>query len=81
MLTQAARRSSTSLRAIRAAWARGRKAEAAALLLGVFAQILLGIFTLLSGVDITIAAGHQAMAVVLLGTMILTAHRLGERRS
>ena len=65
----------------RSAWRHGRRPEAVALLAAVVAQILLGISTLLSGVDITIAAGHQAMAVILLGTMVVTAHRLGERRA
>ena len=63
----------------RAAWRRGLKPEAIALIAAVTAQILLGIFTLLSGVAITIAAGHQAMAVMLLAAMVLAAHRLGER--
>ncbi|PSJ42118.1 COX15/CtaA family protein [Allosphingosinicella deserti] len=61
----------------RAAWRRGLRTEAFALLAAVGVQILLGIATLLSGVDISIAAGHQAMAVVLLGTMVATGHRLG----
>jgi cytochrome c oxidase assembly protein subunit 15 len=65
----------------RAAWRRGFRNEASLLVASVTAQILLGILTLLSGVDIRIAAGHQAMAVVLLGTIVATAHRLGERRA
>ncbi|TFI58997.1 heme A synthase [Sphingomonas parva] len=63
------------------AWRRGFKVEAVALVTAVTAQIVLGILTLLSGVRINIAAGHQAMAVVLLGAMVATAHRLGERRA
>jgi cytochrome c oxidase assembly protein subunit 15 len=63
-----------------AAWRRGFKGEAFTLIAAVATQILLGIATLLSGVDITIAAGHQAMAVVLLGAMVATGHRMGERR-
>jgi heme a synthase len=39
----------------------------------------LGIATLLSGVDIMIAVAHQAMAVLLLAALLITAHRLGER--
>ena len=65
----------------RAAWKRGRQWEAAALVLAVAVQILLGIFTLLSGVEITIAAAHQGMAAVLLGTVLVAAHRLGQARA
>ena len=42
-------------------------------------QILLGIFTLLSGVELWIAASHQGMAVLLRGAAIVAAHRLGGR--
>jgi cytochrome c oxidase assembly protein subunit 15 len=45
----------------------------------VTVQILLGIETLLSGVAIPIAAAHQAVAVLLLSTLVVAAHRLGER--
>ena len=45
----------------------------------VAAQILLGIETLRSGVAIPIAAAHQAVAVLLLGALVIAAHRLGER--
>lgn len=45
----------------------------------VGAQILLGIETLRSGVAIPIAAAHQAVAVLLLGAMVVAAHRLGQR--
>ena len=65
----------------RAAWKRGLHAEAAALLLAVASQILLGIFTLLTGVDIRIAASHQGMAALVLAAVLVTAHRLGERRA
>ncbi len=61
------------------AW-RGRfQAEATALIAAVTFQILLGIATLLSGVEIEIAVAHQAMAAVLLAAIIVTAHRLGAR--
>jgi cytochrome c oxidase assembly protein subunit 15 len=36
---------------------------------------------LLSGVQLDIAVAHQGMAVLLLGAVIATAHRLGERRA
>jgi cytochrome c oxidase assembly protein subunit 15 len=63
-----------------AAWRARVRLPAAALCAAVLIQIELGIMTLLSGVDIRIAAGHQAMAVMLLGAMVVTAHRMGERR-
>jgi cytochrome c oxidase assembly protein subunit 15 len=62
------------------AWERGHKAHAVAVALAVAAQISLGVATLLSGVDIPIAVGHQAMAVLLLAAILATSHRLGERR-
>ena len=40
-------------------------------------QIMLGIATLLSGVAIPIAAAHQAVAVLLLATLVCCAHRIG----
>lgn len=48
-------------------------------LLLVAAQISLGIETLLSGVAIPIAAAHQAVAVLLLASLLVAAHKLGER--
>jgi cytochrome c oxidase assembly protein subunit 15 len=63
-----------------AAWRAGRRPYAIALGAAVTVQILLGISTLLSGVDLPIAASHQAMAVVLLGTILAASHKLGERR-
>ena len=63
------------------AWMRGRRLEAGALAATVTAQVLLGILTLLSGVQIDIAVAHQGMAVLLLGAMVTASHRLGERRS
>ena len=60
------------------AWSKGLRAEAGALAGAVTAQILLGILTLVSGVQIDIAVAHQGMAVLLLGTMVTAAHRLGE---
>ena len=50
------------------------------LLAVVFAQILLGIATLLSGVNIVIAVSHQANAVLLLITTLWTAHALGSTK-
>ena len=63
------------------AWSRGFRAEAGALTGTVIAQILLGILTLLSGVQIDIAVAHQGMAALLLGAIVVAAHRLGEQRA
>ncbi|HET9641007.1 MAG TPA: COX15/CtaA family protein [Allosphingosinicella sp.] len=62
----------------RAAWLSGRRQAAGALAGAVTVQILLGIFTLLSGVELWIAASHQGMAVLLLAATLVAAHRLGE---
>ena len=43
-------------------------------------QILLGIATLLTGVDLHVAVTHQAVAVLLLGSFILASHRLAVLR-
>jgi cytochrome c oxidase assembly protein subunit 15 len=59
------------------AWAAGHRQEAAMLIGAVFAQILLGILTILSGVQIDIAVAHQGMAALLLAAMVLATHRLG----
>jgi cytochrome c oxidase assembly protein subunit 15 len=61
------------------AWNRGFKSEGAALVGAVSAQILLGILTLLSGVQIDIAVAHQGMAALLLAAVVVAAHRLGEK--
>ncbi|HEX8263492.1 MAG TPA: COX15/CtaA family protein [Allosphingosinicella sp.] len=63
----------------RNAWREGHREAGGALLGAVTVQILLGIFTLLSGVELWIAASHQGMAVLLLAAAIVAAHRLGER--
>jgi cytochrome c oxidase assembly protein subunit 15 len=60
-------------------WLRGFWMEGALLIAAVIAQLLLGILTLLSGVQIDIAVAHQGMAALLLGAMISASHRLGER--
>jgi len=64
-----------------AAWRRGARLEGALLIAAVTTQILLGILTLLSGVQIDIAVAHQGMAALLLAAMIAAAHRLGERKA
>lgn len=63
----------------RSAWMKGHRQAAGALVGAVTLQILLGIFTLLSGVELWIAASHQAAAVLLLAATLVTAHRLAER--
>ena len=60
----------------RAAKRAGLRPRSIALHSAVGAQILLGIFTLLSGVKIWLAVPHQAVAVFLLAAMIWTAHGL-----
>jgi cytochrome c oxidase assembly protein subunit 15 len=61
------------------AWKRGHGGYAVAVLLAVGFQISLGIATLLSGVDLHLGVSHQAMAVILLGTILAASHRLGRR--
>jgi cytochrome c oxidase assembly protein subunit 15 len=63
------------------AWARGLRSEGAALIGAVMLQLLLGILTLLSGVQIDIAVAHQGMAALLLAAAVVVAHRLGETRA
>jgi cytochrome c oxidase assembly protein subunit 15 len=63
-----------------AAWRRGHPLAAAAVVAAVAVQILLGILTLLSGVELWVAAAHQAMAALLLAAIVVAAHRLGEQR-
>jgi cytochrome c oxidase assembly protein subunit 15 len=64
-----------------AAWRARLRGAAAALLAALLIQLLLGILTILSGVEIRIAVAHQAMAAMLLGAMVFAAHRLGERQA
>ncbi|MBA3678431.1 MAG: COX15/CtaA family protein [Sphingosinicella sp.] len=64
------------LRAMRA----GHKGAGHAVIAAVTTQILLGIATILSGVELWIGVAHQGMAALLLAAIILAAHRLGERK-
>jgi cytochrome c oxidase assembly protein subunit 15 len=59
------------------AWSRGLRLSAAAVVATLFLQILLGVATLLSGVDLEIAVAHQAMAALLLSAIVAAAHGLG----
>ncbi|WP_324749590.1 COX15/CtaA family protein [Sphingomonas sp. LY54] len=61
------------------AWSRGLRSEAIVAVAAVFVQILIGIMTLLTGVDLWIAVAHQGMAAILLGAIVLAAHRIGAR--
>jgi cytochrome c oxidase assembly protein subunit 15 len=55
----------------------GNRPAAIAIVVAVVVQILLGIATLLTGVNIPIAVAHQAVATILLGTLIWGGHALG----
>jgi cytochrome c oxidase assembly protein subunit 15 len=59
------------------AWRRRAFGSALAVVVAVTVQIALGIATLLSGVELWIAVAHQAMAALLLGAIVVAAHRLG----
>lgn len=61
----------------RALWRGGAPSLARLLLALVVLQIALGIATLLSGVDIVLAVGHQAGGAALLAALIWCAHHLG----
>lgn len=61
------------------AWRRRFPLHAAAIVIAVTLQILIGILTLLTGVELWIAVSHQAMAAVLLAIIVAAAHRLGAR--
>jgi cytochrome c oxidase assembly protein subunit 15 len=62
------------------AWRAGRRRLGEVLAAAVLLQVLLGIYTLLSGVEIHIAAAHQGMAALLLAAVVAAAHALGEGR-
>lgn len=62
-------------------WAAGLRIDAGLLAGAVCAQILLGILTLLSGVQIDIAVAHQGMGVLLLAALLNAAHGLGARKA
>jgi cytochrome c oxidase assembly protein subunit 15 len=63
----------------RDAWLKGQREAAGTLVAAVTLQILLGILTLLSGVELWVAVAHQATAVLLLAATLTTAHLLGSR--
>jgi heme a synthase len=57
----------------------GAGGRALALLLLVAGQIALGIATLLTGVELTLAVAHQAVGALLLGTLVASSHAIGAR--
>ncbi len=59
------------------AWSRRFHLSAAAVIVSVLLQILLGVATLVSGVELHLAVGHQAMAALLLAAIVVAAHKLG----
>ncbi len=61
------------------AWRRGHYNVATLAVSAVVAQIMIGVATVLSGVELWIAVAHQGMAALLLAAILLCAHRLGER--
>jgi cytochrome c oxidase assembly protein subunit 15 len=63
------------------AWRAGRRRSAELLALAVTMQVLLGIHTILSGVELRIAVAHQGMAALLLAAAVGVAHGLGEARA
>lgn len=63
------------------AWRAGEAKAALALACALIFQIQLGIATIVTGVEIWLGVAHQAMAALLLGALLMTAHRLGERRA
>ncbi|MFN3943806.1 MAG: COX15/CtaA family protein [Allosphingosinicella sp.] len=63
------------------AWRAGFAAEGAAVAGLIVVQILLGIMTLLSGVELWVAVAHQGVAALLLVAIVLAAHRLGAARA
>jgi cytochrome c oxidase assembly protein subunit 15 len=61
-----------------AAYRAGRRGHGMVLAAAVIFQVQLGILTLLTGVEIRVAAAHQAMAALLLAALVATAHALRE---
>ncbi|HEX8443117.1 MAG TPA: COX15/CtaA family protein [Allosphingosinicella sp.] len=64
----------------RIAWGGGVRAPALLMIGAVIVQIVLGIATLLTGVELAVAVAHQGMAALLIATVIATAHPLGAKR-
>jgi cytochrome c oxidase assembly protein subunit 15 len=62
-------------------WRQGWHFAAIAVISTMTVQILLGIATLISGVEMWIAVAHQGMAALLLAAIVAAAHRLGTTRA
>jgi cytochrome c oxidase assembly protein subunit 15 len=58
-----------------------QKLAANVLLLCVVVQFLLGVFTLLSGMNLVIAVSHQVCACILLGTVVWLLHEITEPKT
>lgn len=58
----------------------GYKGAAHAVFTAVTVQILLGIATIVTGVELWIGVAHQGMAALLLAAMVVAAHRIGTVR-
>jgi len=61
------------------AWRAGHKVAGAVLAGAVVVQIVLGIATLLTGVALWLGVAHQGMAALVLGALLVAAHRIGAR--
>jgi cytochrome c oxidase assembly protein subunit 15 len=61
------------------AWRRDFVVAAVAVVASVAVQILLGIATVLTGVELWIGVAHQGTAALLLAAIVVAAHRLGAR--
>jgi len=60
------------------AWRLGVRMDGGFLIAAVFGQLMLGIMTILSGVQIDVAVAHQGMAALLLAALLVCIHRLGQ---
>lgn len=63
------------------AWQAGERRAALVLVFALIFQLQLGVATILTGVELWLGVAHQAMAALLLGALLMTAHRLGARRA
>ena len=63
------------------AWKRELPTTALLLAVAVTSQILLGIATIVTGVQLWIGVAHQGMAALLLAAIVVSAHRVSERKA
>jgi cytochrome c oxidase assembly protein subunit 15 len=63
------------------AYRAGQWRSALVLAFALIFQIQLGVATIVTGVALWLGVAHQAMAALLLGAVLMTAHRIGERRA